>query len=151
MGRFMSVIELYCCCVIVMTSRCRLLRGWHDLDLRVVQSVYVENLRWIDVCQSARCTHSVWVRGPAQDFPLWTGLFCRPCIPVTMDCVYVGVYISCVCLGRGSVVRAPDSWLKGRGFKSLQELRENFLLQGRLSVLTLISVSVPPPCYRSST
>ena len=25
------------------------------------------------------------------------------------------------------------------------------LLQGRLSVLTLISVSVPPPCYRSST
>ena len=27
----------------------------------------------------------------------------------------------------------------------------NFLLQGQLSVLTLISVSVPPPCYRSST
>ena len=26
-----------------------------------------------------------------------------------------------------------------------------FLLQGRLSVLTLISVSVPPPCYHSST
>ena len=26
-----------------------------------------------------------------------------------------------------------------------------FLLQGQLSVLTLISVSVPPPCYRSST
>ena len=24
-------------------------------------------------------------------------------------------------------------------------------LQGQLSVLTLISVSVPPPCYRSST
>ena len=36
-------------------------------------------------------------------------------------------------------------------FESLQERRENFLLQGRLSVLTLISVSVPPPCYRSST
>ena len=50
-----------------------------------------------------------------------------------------------------SVVRAPDSWLKGRGFESLLERRENFLLQGRLSVLTLISVSVPPPCYRSST
>ena len=31
------------------------------------------------------------------------------------------------------------------------ERRENFLLQGRLSVLTLISVSVPPPCYHSST
>ena len=44
-----------------------------------------------------------------------------------------------------SVVRAPDSWLKGRGFESLLERRENFLLQGRLSVLTLISVSVPPP------
>ena len=27
----------------------------------------------------------------------------------------------------------------------------HILLQGRLSVLTLISVSVPPPCYRSST
>ena len=26
-----------------------------------------------------------------------------------------------------------------------------FLLRGQLSVLTLISVSVPPPCYRSST
>ena len=50
-----------------------------------------------------------------------------------------------------SVVRAPDSWLKGRGFESLLERRENFLLQGRLSVLTLISVSVPPPCYHSST
>ena len=49
--------------------------------------------------------------------------------------------------GDSSVVRAPDSWLKGPGFKSLQERRENFLLQGRLSVLTLISVSVPPPCY----
>ena len=53
--------------------------------------------------------------------------------------------------GDSSVVRAPDSWLKGRGFESLQERRENFLLQGQLSVLTLISVSVPPPCYRSST
>ena len=50
-----------------------------------------------------------------------------------------------------SVVRAPDSWSKGRGFKSLLEWWENFLLQGQLSVLTLISVSVPPPCYRSST
>ena len=31
------------------------------------------------------------------------------------------------------------------GFESMQELQENFLLQGQLSVLTLISVSVPPP------
>ena len=50
-----------------------------------------------------------------------------------------------------SVVRAPDSWLKGHRFKSLQEQWENFLLQGHLSVLTLISVSVPPLCYCSST
>ena len=47
-----------------------------------------------------------------------------------------------------SVVRAPDSWSKGRGFESLQEWRENFLLQGQLSVLTVISVSVPPPVAR---
>ena len=53
--------------------------------------------------------------------------------------------------GDSSVVRAPDSWLKGPGIKSLQERRENFLLQGQLSVLTVMSVSVPPLCYRSST
>ena len=61
-----------------------------------------------------------------------------------------------VVIGQGAEIAqwlagAPDSWLKGRGFESLQERRENFLLQGRLSVLILISVSVPPPCYRSST
>ena len=54
-------------------------------------------------------------------------------------------------IGDSSVVRAPDSWSKGRGFESLQERRENFLLQGQLFVLIPISVSVPPPCYRSST
>ena len=42
-----------------------------------------------------------------------------------------------------SVVRVPDLWSKGPGFKSLQ----NFLLHGQLSVLTLILVSIPPPCY----
>ena len=31
------------------------------------------------------------------------------------------------------------------------EWRENFLLQGQLSVPTLILESVPPPCYLSST
>ena len=50
-----------------------------------------------------------------------------------------------------SMVRALDSWLKGCGFKSLQEWRDSFLLQGQLSVPTLILVSVPPPCYRNST
>ena len=32
--------------------------------------------------------------------------------------------------GDSSVVRAPDSWSKGRGFESLQERREYLLLQG---------------------
>ena len=49
-----------------------------------------------------------------------------------------------------SVVRALDLRLKSCGFESLQEWWENFILQGRLSVLTFISVSLPPPCYRSS-
>ena len=43
-------------------------------------------------------------------------------------------------------------WLERRTHDwKVQERQENFLLQGQLSVLTLISVSVPPPCYRSST
>ena len=46
--------------------------------------------------------------------------------------------------GDSSVARAPDPWLKGHRFKSLQLWWENFLFQGQLSVLTLISVSVPP-------
>ena len=48
--------------------------------------------------------------------------------------------------GRGvsSVVRAPGSWLKGHGSKSLQKWWENFLVQGHLFVLTRVSVSVPP-------
>ena len=45
--------------------------------------------------------------------------------------------------------RRTRDW-KGRGFESLQQRWENFPLQGQLSVLTLISVSVPPPCYRRS-
>ena len=52
-----------------------------------------------------------------------------------------------VSLGNGdsSVVRAPDSRLKGGGFESLHYQQEKFLLQGRNSVLSFISVSVPPP------
>ena len=38
--------------------------------------------------------------------------------------------------GDSSVVRAPDSWLKGHGFESLQERQGNFLLHGQISVLT---------------
>ena len=44
-----------------------------------------------------------------------------------------------------SVVRVPGSRLKGHGFESQQEWQENFLLQGHLSVQTLISVSVGNP------
>ena len=36
-----------------------------------------------------------------------------------------------------SVVWAPDSWLKGHGFRSVQEHWENFLIEGQLSVLLL--------------
>ena len=41
-----------------------------------------------------------------------------------------------------SVVRVLDSWWNGHGFKS----RQNFLLQGQLSMLTPISVPILPPC-----
>ena len=50
-----------------------------------------------------------------------------------------------------SVVRAQNLESKGHGFESPQERRKNFLLKSQLSVLTRISVSVPPPCYPSST
>ena len=45
--------------------------------------------------------------------------------------------------GDSSVVRAPDSWLKGCGFESWQERRENFLLQGQLSDSYLRICSTP--------
>ena len=43
------------------------------------------------------------------------------------------------------MVRASDSRSKSPGFESRQKRWENFLLQGQLSVLIVISVSVPPP------
>ena len=43
--------------------------------------------------------------------------------------------------------RRTRDWKVAGSTESLLERRENFLLQGRLSVLTLISVSVPPTCY----
>ena len=44
--------------------------------------------------------------------------------------------------GDSSVVRAPDSWSKGRGFESLQERRENFLLHGKFSYFGIRSTPV---------
>ena len=56
--------------------------------------------------------------------------------------------------GDGSVVEPPDSWSKGPGSipgRSRSDAGRIFrLLRGQLSVLALIPVSVPPPCYRSS-
>ena len=87
---------------------------------------------------------------------LWTGLMelklCQtPGLARTRTIFKGSLWLWPLGGGDSSVVRAPDSWLKGRGFESLLERREKFLLQGRLSVLTLISVSVAPPCYHSST
>ena len=42
------------------------------------------------------------------------------------------------------MVRAPDPRLKGRRFESLQERRENSLLRGQLSVLTLFRYPFHP-------
>ena len=79
-------------------------------------------------------------------------------------CIQLLVACLKVCLGsRGSSVvewQTPDSEVLGSspgrriffssvlGFRSRQE---NFLLQGQLSVLTLILVFVPSPCYCSCT
>ena len=70
----------------------------------------------------------------------------------TCFCLYKAqICLMVVGSGDSSVVRASDSWSKGPEFESRQERREKFLLQGQLSVLTLVSVSVPPLSYRSST
>ena len=67
----------------------------------------------------------------------------------------VVLYCSYVYLGVAWIAqwieRRTQAWSRSRGFESWQERRENFLLRGQLSVLTLISVSVPPPCYRHCT
>ena len=52
--------------------------------------------------------------------------------------------------GDNSVVRAPDLWLKGCGFESPRE-RWEFSSPVSTFCADSILVSVPPPCYRSST
>ena len=79
-------------------------------------------------------------------------VFCKYMYCIVIIQTSFAGFVGCIQIGCIlSVVRAPDLWLKGCGFESPQERGENFLLQGQLSVLTLISVFVPPPCYRSST
>ena len=67
--------------------------------------------------------------------------------------IIVGVYHSALTVtpNRVSVEQYMNVWQCGLGSNPRRSGRENFLLQGRLSVLTRISVSVPSPCYRSST
>ena len=60
-----------------------------------------------------------------------------------------GVVITATTTSTSALVRAPNSWSKGCEFESRQKQWENFLLQSQLCVLTLYSVSVPPPCYHS--
>ena len=68
----------------------------------------------------------------------WTG--------ATQGFSTVNIYLI---IGRGdsSVVRALDLGSKGCRIESWPEQWENFLLQGQLSVLGSISVSIPPQCY----
>ena len=63
------------------------------------------------------------------------------------------IILICCIAGRvgswdSSVVEWPTRDRKVLG--SSQEWQENFLLQGQISVLTLISISIPTPCFCSS-
>ena len=72
--------------------------------------------------------------------------------------LFVLIAFATVCDLYRTVEGGITQWLGSRtydrkvaGSSPRQERRENFLLEGQLSVLTPIPVSVPPPCYRSST
>ena len=61
----------------------------------------------------------------------------------------------CVCMwggGGGAAANSIETVLKKLIFKGVLTGKRGWLNgSGQLSVLTLISVSVPPPCYHSST
>ena len=67
------------------------------------------------------------------------------------DCRQYAPWTSAYIVAGDNICSATIHDMPQNGFEPRQKRRENFLLQGRLSVLTLISVSVPHPCYRSST
>ena len=54
----------------------------------------------------------------------------------------------------GGIAQGLEHWTRDRkpvaGLSPQRTGRRIFLLLGQLSVLTLISVSISPPCYRSS-
>ena len=90
---------------------------------------------WICVC----CVHVFgwvcvdWMCVVYMCWCVWFGCVLRTC-----------VWCVCVCVMDSSVVSAPDSWSKCRGFESLLERWENFLLHGQLSVLTYFSICSTP-------
>ena len=76
------------------------------------------------------------------------GLHYYLCLIILLE---TAIQITCVYKGWTNVTwflidsSVPDLWLKGHGFESPPEWWKNFLLQGQLSVQTLILVSIPPP------
>jgi len=68
----------------------------HIQKCHIISKQFLLKGWWLPIPQkSVWCTHSFWVRCPAQGFPLWTGLCTglgKTCILLTIYCVYVGVY-----------------------------------------------------------
>ena len=127
-------------------------RSWCLCRIWIISSVTPIDVRSLPLLQVVtRTPPSRWQIWRKDPLPLHTAPSCwqiwrKDPLPLhTAPTFVVGVWGS----GDSSVIRAPDSWVKGRGFESLQEQRENFILQCRLSVPVLISVSVPPPLYSS--
>ena len=104
--------------------------GWVYLPAKGWQIMYQIYLSSDKSCQGDKsCGQNI----RCQDLiPLWD-ILCWD----NKSCSYMGS-------GDSSVVRAPDSLLKGCAFEPLQEWQENFLLLGQLSLLTLFQYSFHP-------
>ena len=96
-------------------------------------------LTWAAVCRAP------WSRRTADHTGPWTGTLSTLCPGDHLWNTQTHTKVSAGIAPQW--LRALNSWSKGHRFKSQQE---HFLLQGQLSVLTLISVSIPPPYYLSS-